>query len=159
MLGAVVALPVVAACTPAAPDAAPAPTPTTDPDVSLGAQAAARERTLLASYDAAILAAPALADKLGPLRAEHATHLTAIAAQTPPSARPLTPQQTPPTSPPPPTAAAAPADPAVVLASLTQAERTAAVGHGDAAIAAGRALAAVLAAVAASEASHPVALA
>jgi len=61
--------------TPAAPD----------PDLALTAAAVARERVLLAAYDAVLATTPALAAQLGPLRADHLVHLAALGASpTPP---------------------------------------------------------------------------
>ena len=57
VLRAGLALPLLAACT----DASPGPPPPPDPDLALHDAAVARERALLAAYDAALLAAPALA--------------------------------------------------------------------------------------------------
>lgn len=145
---------------------APEPPPEPDPDVALTAQAADRERSLLAAYDAALAAVPSLTDRLAPLRAEHAEHLAALGALDPaptPSSTSAPPTSSPPVSPPappspPPTGPAPVTDPATVLASLAEAERTVSGRHGDAAVRAGRELAGVLAALAASEAAHPVAL-
>jgi glucose dehydrogenase len=49
-----------------------------NPDVVLAQAAATRERVLLATYDAALAAVPALTGRLGPLRADHAAHLAAL---------------------------------------------------------------------------------
>lgn len=102
-----------------------------DPDVALRAAAVERERGLLARYDAAP-PSPVVAA----IRAEHEQHLTALGAPSPA-----------PTAPPP------------ASGSLVAAERAAAAGHAADAMKASPALAAVLASLAASEASHPVALA
>lgn len=148
------AMPALAACT---ADGRPSPPPPPDPDVGRADEAAERERRLLAAYDAAVVLAPALADLLTPLRAEHAEHLAALGvAELPaPTADPSAP---PPVAvlPPPP---ALPSDPAALRAALAELERATANVHGDAAVLAGRGLAVVLASLAASEASHPVALA
>ena len=132
-----------------------------DPDVVLADQAAARERALLAAYDEATARAPELADRLAPLRAEHADHLAALgvptAAATPPASGPTA---GPAPEPEPAVAAPAlPADPAGLLAALADLERRAAVDAGGTAVRSGRGLAVVLASIAASEASHVAALA
>lgn len=128
----------LAACTPSREAERPGPV---DPDVALRDAAVARERALLASYDALLLASPDLAARLGPLRAEHAEHLAALGAQEQAS-----------------TATPVPV-PAPALPALVAAERAAAAAHAEATVGASPALAAVLAQLAASEASHPVALA
>jgi hypothetical protein len=115
--------------------------------------AAVRERSLLAAYDAAVALVPALAERLGPLRAEHAAHLAALAVPE------LPPPSSGPSASPSPAPQALPADPAGLLAALAGLERAAASAHADACVRAGRGLAVVLASAAASEASHPVALA
>jgi hypothetical protein len=143
---AALALPVLGGCE---RDTKPARPPRPDPDVVRADEAAARERALLAAYDAAVAAVPALAARLTPLRAEHALHLAALGVPerpttSPPALRATAPPQ--------------PTDPPALLAALADLERRTAVAHGDEAVLAGRGLAAVLAALAASEASHPVAL-
>ncbi len=107
-----------------------------DPDVALRAAAVARERGLLAAYDAALQAAPDRAARLAPLRAEHAAHLAALGE----------------------TGSAAAAVPAPA-GTLPAVERAAAQEHARDTAAASPQLAALLAQLAASEASHPVALA
>lgn len=142
LLGAGALLP-LAGCT---RESAPPPP---DPDDALRAAAVEREQTLLREYDAVLLVLPDLSARLTPLRAEHAEHLLALTREPTtgpsPSASPL------PQVPPPATAAAA-------LAGLAAAERAAATGHRDAALEASRELAGLLAALSASEASHPVVL-
>lgn len=129
----------VAACTSSEP--APVRPVPVDPDVALRAAAVARERGLLAAYDAALQQDPGRAERLAPLRAEHAAHLAALGEQEAPS-----------------TVSPAPA-PTPLGGDLATAERAAAAAHAEATAAASPALAAVLAQLAASEASHPVALA
>jgi hypothetical protein len=119
----------VAACT---TRKAAFPPKSVDPDVALRAAAVAREQALLAAYDAALAARPALATKLTPLRADHVTHLAALTA---PNA----------------TSTAAPAPATSPLAHL---ERTTAAAHAAAALLASRELAPVLASLAACESSH-----
>ena len=151
------ALLLVAGCT-AAPAPAPAPAPV-DPDDALRSAATARERVLLEAYDAALLAAPSLAARLAPIRAEHAEHLAVLtgpAPSDPPGTSP--PGSSPGGAAPVPATPALPATPAVVLAGLVRAEQAAAAGHGGAVGAASRPLAALLAVLAASEASHLVVL-
>lgn len=127
----------------------PTPAPP-DPDDLLRAEAVARERGLLREYDAVLLALPGLAARLTPLRGHHAEHLLAL------TGRAATPSADPsgdaaPRVPPPATATAA-------LSGLAEAERVAASAHRAGALAASRELAALLASLAASEASHPVVL-
>jgi hypothetical protein len=160
VLRAGLALPLLVACTGDQPDPGPPPPP--DPDLALHDAAVTRERVLLDAYDAALLAAPSLALRLAPLRAEHAEHLLALDDADPapaPSGSP-SPSRSPSASasaaPPPPPP---PADPATVLAGLVALEAETATGHGAGAVDASRELAVVLATLAASEASHRVALA
>lgn len=115
----------LAACT-----AKPSRPEPVDPDVALRAAAVARERALIARYDAAP-PSPAVAA----IRAEHEQHLAALGAPSPP------PSATP-----------------AAASSLVAAERAAAAAHAADALTASPKLAAVLASLAASEASHPVAL-
>ena len=125
---------------------APAPAPP-HPDDRLVAAALTRERRLLALYDAALAARPDLAARLRALRAEHAVHLEAL--QPPgPTASPT----------PGPTQTAASLPPEAALDALLVAEERAAREHAAAARTASGGLAAVLASLAASEASHRVAL-
>ena len=152
------ALLLAAGCT-----AAPAPAPAAvDPDDALRSAATARERVLLEAYDAALLAAPSLAARLAPVRAEHAEHLAALTGPAP-SGPPgtSTPGSTPDGAAPVPATPAipaTPATPAVVLAGLVRAEQAAAAGHAGGVVAASRPLAALLAVLAASESSHLVVL-
>lgn len=135
---------------PAAPAAAP------HPDVVLADEAALREQRLLAAYDAAAALVPTLAERLLPLRAEHAEHLAALGVPELPAPAPADPSAAP--TPVAPTAPPLPADPPALLAALADLERSASTAHADACVRAGRGLAVVLASAAASEASHPVAL-
>ena len=145
LLGAAAVLP-LAACT---SDDGPPPPP--DPDDLLRDEAVQRERSLLREYDAVLLVLPDLAARLIPLREHHAEHLLALTGE------PATPSPEPSGAPaaqvPPPVTAAA------ALAGLADAERAAAGAHRAGAVAASRELAALLASLAASEASHPVVLA
>ena len=127
------------------------PPPPPDPDDLLRAAAVERERSLLAEYDAVLLVLPGLANRLTPLRAQHAEHLLALTGSASPSAAPSSSATPAPQVPPPATAAAA-------LAGLITAERSAGDAHGAAALEASRELAGLLAALAASEHSHPVEL-
>ncbi|MEX2288902.1 MAG: hypothetical protein WD794_01070 [Mycobacteriales bacterium] len=150
LLAAAAVLP-LAACT----DDGPPPPP--DPDDVLREQAVGRERSLLREYDAVLLVLPALAARLTPLRAEHAEHLAALTGPEPsdtPFDTPSAPASSRPAPAVPPAATAAAA-----LEGLTIAEREAAIAHGAACLEASRELAGLLAALAASEFSHPVALA
>ena len=155
VLGAVGA---AAACTSGGdgPDEAPGP----HPDVVLADEAAERERRLLAAYDSALALAPALAERLAPLRAEHAEHLSALGVPELPAPAPADPSAGAPASPDPaPTPPPLPADPPGLLTALADLERTTSTSHAGAAVRSGRGLAVVLASAAASEASHVVALA
>src|SRR4051794_5717796 len=108
-----------------------------DPDVALRAAAVARELDLLAAYDGVVGAPPARAAQLAAVRAEHAAHLVALGTASP------TPSATPSTTP-------------VTVTELAARERAAAAAHAADALGASRQLAAVLASLAASEASHVV---
>lgn len=126
-----------------------------DPDVVTAADAADRERLLLATYDAAARAVPSLAARLSPLRAEHSTHLAALS----PAALPdLTASATPSPTVSPLAVPVIPPDAAGVLRVLRQLESETATRHGGAAVRCGRGLSIVLASAAASEASHVQAL-
>lgn len=137
------AAPALTACTgsPFEPEP-PAPVP---PDVRAAERAAERERELLAAYDAALVLAPQLADRLLPLRGDHAAHLAALGLPEQP--------------PPPPEPPSLPQDPVALLAALADLERRTATAHASAAVLGGRGVAAVLASAAASESAHVVALA
>ena len=131
-------MPLAASCTSREKPATP------DPDDPLRAAAVARERTLLAMYDAAAAGSgPADAAVLQAVRAEHAEHLAALLGQPSPS----------------PSTAAAPSPTVATRPQLVAAERSAAQAHAAAAVTASPELAGLLASLAASEASHPVALA
>jgi hypothetical protein len=131
LLSAAALLP-VAACTSSAEPAK------IDPDDAIRAAAVERELTLIGQYDAYLsTSAPAKATAtLAAIRADHAAHLTALGHRLPSA---------------PATVARPP--------SLIAAERAAAAAHAAAALDASPELAALLASLAASEASHPVALA
>lgn len=144
----------LAACTraPAPPRAA-----AVDPDAALRSAAVGRERALLAAYDAVLSASPAALARLGPLRAEHEAHLTALGVGTrafPAGSAPPSPSS--PVASPSPSAAAAAGAPSV--RGLVRAERAAAAAHAGATATATPDLAALLAQLAASESSHLVAL-
>jgi hypothetical protein len=111
-----------------------------DPDIALRESARQRELALLAAYDAAIESGPALAGRLAGVRAEHEQHLVALTAAAPR-----------------PTGSAAQAT-VLSLPQLVALERSTAAQHAADALVASRSLAVVLASLAASEASHPVAL-
>lgn len=160
----------LSACT--ADETTPGPLPAIDPDVALRAAAVAREVALLQAYDETLLAVPALASRLGPLRADHEAHLTALGGAAPtrspvPSGSPVLRASAVPSSatgtPAAPAASPLPTEPAArtraVLTRLVLAERAAAKDHAADALLASRSLAGLLGQAAASEASHPVALA
>lgn len=124
-----------------ADDGPPAPPPPPDPDIALRATAVQRELGLIAAYDATLAAAaPVVAARYAPVRAEHATHLAALLDQ-----------------------AAAPPAPAVgtrrTRDQLVVLERAAATAHATAARTASAGLAQVFASLAAAEAAHEIALA
>jgi hypothetical protein len=130
--------PLVAACT-----SSPTPPGRPDPDVALRQAAIAAELSLLAMYDAALASArPIRAVVLQAVRNDHVEHLRALRG-------PAT------------TASPSPGQPATAptLAQLVEAERASGLAHATSALTASPTLAALLASVAASEASHPVALA
>lgn len=141
----------------------PRPPVRLDPDDALRAQAVARETGLLTAYDAALLLRPDLATLLQSLRGEHAEHLAALTeALAQPTASPAASSaRTPAPLPVPLPAESQPASrsAASLLAGLIDAERRAGAGHTADALLASRPLAALLAALSASELSHPVALA
>ncbi len=164
----------------------PAVPPPPDPDDLLRASAVEREQSLIQAYDDALLASPALTARLLLLREQHTAHLEALrgAATGTGTATPTPATPTPTPTPTPTTTPAAsgsaplgnrPAGPttgppavpgglsptdAVTLAGLVTAENAAAATHGQAAMSAReRRLASLLAALSASEQSHPVALA
>lgn len=135
---------------------APEPSPPPDPDVTLRTTAAERERALLTAYDAAVAALPAQALLLGGLRAQHAEHLALLTAPSdgsPTSSGAATPS---PIAPGPAASASAPGS---VLAALVALERATSGAHAEATLQAReRDLAVLLGTLAASEASHPLAL-
>jgi hypothetical protein len=134
--------------------------PAVDADIVSADRAALRERRLIAAYDAALLIAPQLADRLVPLRDGHVAHLGALGLPDTPdtSAAPADDASAAPTRAPEP-APPLPSDPAALLAALAELERRAAAAHGNAAVLSGRGVGAVLATLAAAEASHAEALA
>lgn len=129
------------------PRATPRPV---DPDTALRDAAVARELALLAAYDDLLATSPALAPRLGALRAEHEEHLRAL-GQAPPSPTPSSPAASPPSSPP---SSPLPGG----LVRLRALERSTAEAHAAAALTASRRLAPALASLAASEASHAAVL-
>jgi len=145
-----------------------------DPDLALTDAAVARERLLLAAYDAVLATTPALAAQLGPLRADHLVHLAALGASPkPPLAAPGThslassgapvpgapvPGAPAARAPHPHVPAARGAKGARTAAELPGLERRAAAAHAAAAVTCSRRLAPVLASLAASESSHEVVL-
>lgn len=138
LLQAAALAPVVASCT----SEGPIDDGHTSPDARLRQLAAARERALIAQYRAAAASsAAAVATRTAGLVEQHEQHLASLvgAGGTSPSATP-TPLPVP------------------TLAQLAAAEHAAAVAHGADALHASFALAALLASLAASEASHAVVL-
>lgn len=139
LLQAALLAPVVTACTTqGSPDRGQP-----DPDAAIRASAIARERGLVDSYRAAAASSSSkVASKTAGLAEEHEEHLAALRAPAPTPAASS-----------PPAAGSVP-----TLAELAAAERAAAGAHAAAALHASRPLAAVLASLAASEASHAVVL-
>ncbi|MGA5704760.1 hypothetical protein [Peterkaempfera bronchialis] len=131
------------ACSDGAPSPRKAATP--DPDVVLRRRAAEATTALIAAYDAALTAHPALAARLHPLRAQLLQHRTAFST-TPPTP----PTTAPPTSPP---------TPAATLTALAAAERRTADTRITALPTASPELARLLASVAAAGAVHALLLA
>jgi hypothetical protein len=114
-----------------------------DPDVAIRAAAVAREERLLDLYSAAAPSTPGVAGTLASIRAEHEAHLAALRPRpASPSASTGSPRSL----------------PAVAPRALVHAERAAAAEHAAAALTASRPLAALLASLAGSEASHAVVL-
>lgn len=149
------ATPVLAACTGEDVPDGPPPVP---PDVRTADRAAERERELLAAYDAALLIAPQLADRLRPVRSDHAAHLVALAPPAPTAAPTADPSAPPSPTPPPVPPPALPQDPAALLPALAELERRAALAHAGDAVRGGRGIGALLASVSACESSHVVVL-
>lgn len=138
-----VGLAVLTACHGGRSTPVPLPSPPTDPDAPLRRRAVAAEVRLLAAYDAAQLRHPVLRRTLVPLRAEHAAHLAALGGAAPgPSRAPARPA----------------ADAGAALRGLIAAERAAALARAGDCLAGSPALAALLASIGASEASHAVLL-
>jgi len=125
---------------PSAPSSAPA---AVDPDVALRAAAVERELALLAAYDDVL--ADAAAPALLALRAEHAEHLAALDPAVAVPAAPVARERRGPSP--------------RATTRLRAAEREAAAAHVADALPASRALAPLLASLAAAEAAHGVVLA
>jgi hypothetical protein len=104
-------------------------------DDTLREAAVSREQALLAAYAAAVPAHPARAAELGQLLTDHGAHLRLLSPATAPTATP---------------GAGRPPS----LRALAAQERAAAAAHAKAALSASRDLAALLASLAACEASH-----
>lgn len=134
---------VATACT---ADPAPRPAPRT-PDDALREAAVAREQGLVDAYGAALRALPQHTALLAPLLGDHAAHLAALRPG--PSSSPAT-SFSPSPSP--------SRLPGASLARLAALERAAAAQHGRDAVVASRGLAALLASLAACEASHAAVL-
>lgn len=174
MLAAAVVVP-LAGCTGSSrepspvPPVPPAPLAPVGADLALHAAAVERERELLAAYDQALAGDPARRALLRPLRAAHVEHLVALEAARPSASAtpsPAAPSTAAPSTVTPSARPSAGASPAprregrrVTLADLRSVERRAAAAHAADALPASRALAQVLATLAAAEASHAVALA
>ncbi|MBK5306650.1 MAG: hypothetical protein JJD92_08200 [Frankiaceae bacterium] len=144
LLQAAMLSPALVACTGASREPRPV-----HPDVALRAAAIARERALIERYRAAAASsASTVATRIAGLAEEHEAHLAALSRSTPGALSPS------PTTSPPAALIRVP-----TLAQLVAAERAAATAHAADALKASRELAAVLASLAASEASHLVVLA
>lgn len=147
-------LALVAGCT-GTPPPRPRPSPTpTGPDPQLADLE--NEQALLAAYDATLRAHPKLADRLRPVRADHAAHAAALRRLLTPAGGRRRTSASP--TPPAPTVSPVPADPAAALAALRTAEQSAYAARTRACLAAATDRAALLGSIAASEASHGVLL-
>jgi len=131
------------------PDGDGAGTPEADPDPLEPLLTA--ELALVASYDQAIAALPALAARLRPLRADHAAHAQALRARIDPRRADAIPTKAPP--------GAAASATSSTLAALAKAERVNADGAIKLCLATEGERAALLASIAACESSHLVVLA
>lgn len=116
------------------------------PDDALREAAVARERELVAAYTLALQALPQHSPLLAALLGDHSAHLARLVPAPAPTP---TASATPPT---------APTSPKPSLRALALLERDAARAHATAVVAASRELAAVLASLAACEASHAAVL-
>jgi hypothetical protein len=156
----------LAACT-GEPSPPPDVDPPPEPDALLRGRVAAAERTLLALYAATSAQHPMLADRLLPFAVRHGRHLAVVESSGPVA----TPTPSPPAATASPTRDGVsptpeavptphvPADLAAAVTALRDAERAAADGRmADCLRSADRALAEILAAVAACEAAHDVLL-
>lgn len=131
-------------------DTEPTATPAPHPDEMLRERVVLAEQQLVALYDSTTTEHPDLAERLGPYRARHEEHVTAVTATARPARPEVTPQPTarverPPVS----------ADPAEAIQALLDAEGDAAEARLAACLtSAGGELAKVLAGIAACEATH-----
>ena len=126
--------------------------PSPAPDVGLLTGAIEAERLLIARYQAALTALPALTGRLAPLLAEHRDHLRALTARLLPGATRPTPAASPPRP-------AIPAAPAAATAYLGAAEQASAEALLDRLPAVSSpSLAQLLASIAAAETTHAAAL-
>lgn len=138
------------------PEATPPPPP--HPDEAVRGRAADAESELIALYAAVAADHPGLAGELDPFRRRHEEHHAALLGVTIPAA--VSPTRTPTGTPsasasPDPPRLAVPADPGEALDELVAAEAEAAEARlADCLDARGRALATVLASIAAGEAAH-----
>jgi hypothetical protein len=107
------------------------------------------ELALLASYDAAIAKFPSTAGRLRPLRADHAAHVQALRARMDPRRAAAAPESVVPSP-------AVAATAAAAVSALAAAERAAADRAGAACLTASGERAALLASIAACEATHLV---
>jgi len=107
--------------------------------------------TLVSWYQATLLAQPGLADRLGPLLADHSAHVAALLTA---AGQPTSPAPSPTATP-----SAVPGDEAAALAQLRSAEQAAQAVAVDACVAAPAGYAALLGSIAACRASHAEALA
>jgi hypothetical protein len=127
----------------------PGPAPSATASASAADPTVADEQALLQRYDATIAAYPSLAQVLGPIREQHAQHVTALGASPATAPSPLTSGAS----------TASDADLRGALTALIDAERAAMRQRIDASVSAGDAAAArTLAFIAASEGSHIPAL-
>jgi hypothetical protein len=131
---------------------APQPKPTVNPDVAIRRAVRADVAALVALYDVNVRAHPGLADRLGPLAGETTAHLEALREPAPLTST-ATPSDTAATSATAPSVAAA-TTPAAAVAALATAEQQAGRRRVTQLGGASPALARLIAAIGASEATH-----
>ncbi|MDQ6649447.1 MAG: ferritin-like domain-containing protein [Actinomycetota bacterium] len=129
-----------------------------DPDAGPAETARADEQALLALYDATLATHPVLSAQLTPIREHHQRHLQALPATGAGPSPSATAQSPFPAPVPSPGAPVVRPDPVAAVRALVEAENAAALRRAADCLVVARALAGVLASIAASEAAHAVAL-